>query len=512
METITKHYYKKNKLSIICLFLIKIILSFILILLPIINGNIIGALTESLDNDLFLNNIRLLILLGIINIIFTYLYSVKSSTTKMDLSFYITSNILDHLHKVPIREIEKFNHVYLTQRITSDSSVISDFFINDCLSGIVNIIYFILLLIIFLKIDLNILLVTVISIAVYILMYKLVSKKLYDYGNRYKEQLSSLTKIIDKDISMSLETRAHSKYRFRKEYLNNSYNTFIKNIYLYIKTTGLYGTIDILLSLIFQSFILLYGGYKVINNSIHVSNFISIFIFYNQILSLIKFFFNWGSKYIDFKVSVDRVNSILKMKKEHFGNKKIDKINKLEFSNNKIIKNPDIVILTGENGAGKTTLGFKIIGLLKSNSDDNIKINNIKIENINQYYLRSHISVMLQNEKIAEIRVKEYFNIELLEVIDKLSKLNFSFSFDILRYDNKLVNDLSAGERQQLIFAKSILNESSFIFLDEPTSQMSENMVKKVYKSLNTIKENKLIIIITHDELIKTLSDNRIEL
>lgn len=229
METITKHYYKKNKLSIICLFLIKIILSFILILLPIINGNIIGALTESLDNDLFLNNIRLLILLGIINIIFTYLYSVKSSTTKMDLSFYITSNILDHLHKVPIREIEKFNHVYLTQRITSDSSVISDFFINDCLSGIVNIIYFILLLIIFLKIDLNILLVTVISIAVYILMYKLVSKKLYDYGNRYKEQLSSLTKIIDKDISMSLETRAHSKYRFRKEYLNNSYNTFIKN-------------------------------------------------------------------------------------------------------------------------------------------------------------------------------------------------------------------------------------------------------------------------------------------
>jgi len=57
-------------------------------------------------------------------------------------------------------------------------------------------------------------------------MYKLISKQLYDYGNRYKEQLYILTNIIDKDINMSLETRAHSKYIVRKEFLNNSYKTF----------------------------------------------------------------------------------------------------------------------------------------------------------------------------------------------------------------------------------------------------------------------------------------------
>ena len=90
------------------------------------------------------------------------------------------------------------------------------------------------------------------------------------------------------------------------------------------------------------------------------------------------------------------------------------------------------------------------------------------------------------------------------KVVDALKKVG------IEKLKDKLVSELSGGEKQRVAIARVLCQETKVILADEPTGALDETNsenIMTIFKNLN--KEGITIIIVTHDETIAK-SCNRI--
>ena len=107
-------------------------------------------------------------------------------------------------------------------------------------------------------------------------------------------------------------------------------------------------------------------------------------------------------------------------------------------------------------------------------------------------FLKNNIAMGVSDKDINENKV---FNI-----------LNNTFFKEIIDYEklikNKIQEDggnLSGGQIQLIGLARAIYNDQKVLILDEPTNNLDFETKNKFIQFFNTIKKNKLIIIISHD-------------
>ena len=71
---------------------------------------------------------------------------------------------------------------------------------------------------------------------------------------------------------------------------------------------------------------------------------------------------------------------------------------------------------------------------------------------------------------------------------------------------------MSGGERQRIGFIRSVINNPSLILLDEPTSSLDKKNETKIFTFLKRIKQDKIIIITSHNKNHKKYFDQVINL
>lgn len=176
----------------------------------------------------------------------------------------------------------------------------------------------------------------------------------------------------------------------------------------------------------------------------------------------------------------------------------------------------DLVGLMGDNGIGKSTFLKTLTGNLTPLSGE-ITLNHKSITSYSAQELAQQLSVVI-TEKIGGFNLSvwdvvatgrtPYINIfgKLSEddeaiVIKALKQLN------LLPLKDKLIDELSDGQRQKVMIAKSLAQQTPVIVLDEPTAFLdhsSRHHLFSVLKKLCT-EQGKLIIVSSHDlELMKT--------
>lgn len=72
---------------------------------------------------------------------------------------------------------------------------------------------------------------------------------------------------------------------------------------------------------------------------------------------------------------------------------------------------------------------------------------------------------------------------------------------------NNNPRNLSGGEKQKIAFARQCYDKMSVLVMDEPTSMLDENAKRKMLKFLQKVKENRIVIIVSHDKQVMESCD-----
>ena len=178
------------------------------------------------------------------------------------------------------------------------------------------------------------------------------------------------------------------------------------------------------------------------------------------------------------------------------------------------IKSGEILGLLGENGAGKTTLMNILYGLYQPDSGE-IRINGQRIditspiESIKHGIGMVHQHFMLiQNHSVVENIALGYKSAPMFfpqrKIRDRVEEFSKRFNFDI--DPSKRIWQLSAGEQQRVEIIKALINGADLLILDEPTSVLTPQESKDLFRILKGMKQSgHMIILISHklDEIIE---------
>lgn len=187
---------------------------------------------------------------------------------------------------------------------------------------------------------------------------------------------------------------------------------------------------------------------------------------------------------------------------------------KMLFKNlNLHLSHKEKIAIIGSNGIGKTTL-LEIISGLKEASYDEFEIFHTKISDKNSFKeIRNLIGYLFQDSDnqflfpIVEDDIAFSLlanNMDKKEAKKRVSMIMNDFNITHLR--EKIVYELSGGEKKLVALAGVLVNNPKLILLDEPTNGLDFKMQERLKNILQNI--DKSIIIVTHNvEFVENLVD-----
>ncbi len=162
-----------------------------------------------------------------------------------------------------------------------------------------------------------------------------------------------------------------------------------------------------------------------------------------------------------------------------------------------------ITALVGLSGAGKSTL-INLLDKFYQPDSGSISLDGISLTEYDTTFLRENIGLVLQKNHIFNGSIEEnirYGNpgATYEEVVDAAKK---SFIHDQImalpqQYKTSAMA-LSGGQQQKIAIARMFLKNPPIIFLDEPTASLDAVSTEQIKISLDAIKKDRTVIIISH--------------
>jgi ATP-binding cassette subfamily B protein len=318
---------------------------------------------------------------------------------------------------------------------------------------------------------------------------------------------------------------------FRKEKRNeDTYKDLVEDYRsVNAKVIQLFGIYDpglIMIGNITVAFVLLWGGYRVIEGDLGIGILISCILyarsFYEPMENLAMFYNSYQSA----NSALEKISGVLEeepsvpeptkptplaARKGHI------QFNTVQFaySNGKVILpkfNMDIpagqtIALVGTTGAGKSTLA-KLIGRFYDPSAGTVELDGVDLRNLTDDDLRKAVVMVTQEAYLFSGTVAENIALGKPEAtqdeIEKAAKAVGAHEFILSLpngYDtdvNKRGGRVSAGQRQLISFARAFIADPTVLILDEATSSLDIPSERMVQKGLQTLLAGRTAIIIAH--------------
>ena len=182
-----------------------------------------------------------------------------------------------------------------------------------------------------------------------------------------------------------------------------------------------------------------------------------------------------------------------------------------------------LVCLIGENGIGKSTLLKTLTGFLPK-LKGRLLLDNRDIESFSQQELARQVSIVLtQKPDVQNLTIEEIIGLGRspytgffgrLRAEDRLVVDDAIAAMGIEKLRGRMIQTLSDGERQKVMIAKALAQETPVILLDEPTAFLDFPSKVDTFQSLRNMahERDKLILLSTHDlELAVRFADSLLE-
>lgn len=185
------------------------------------------------------------------------------------------------------------------------------------------------------------------------------------------------------------------------------------------------------------------------------------------------------------------------------------------------IKNGEKIAIIGESGIGKSTV-IKLLLRFYNASNGTIKINDTDIRRLDLKDLRAIFSYMEQDTFLFSETVEYNLKMSNTGITDdemiracKMAEIHDLINSLPDGYQTRLGEKgrgISAGERQRIGIARTLLMDRDIILMDEPTSNLDSFNERKILDTIFSVFKNKTILVVSHRPTLLKHTDRVIHL
>ena len=472
---------------------------------------------------IILASIFLIILLFVTECVDGY---VMSSYIKNTVN-YLRCDIFTKILNKDMKDFFLDNSGKYISILYNDIKIIEDSLLNNIFLVISSFISFIISLLFLFSISPSIVIFIVIFGILGFVIPNALSKKLIVEKNNYSHNLEEITSVT-KDLFSGFEV-------IKGFNIGSKINTIFKNSSNTVESTkkkcsileSIIKGFSLSFSVTVYLGVLILGGYLMYKGEISVGTAIIIIQLSTHIVGPVKTSIALINQIKSVSLIADKIDEILYDSCED-----IEEISLPKFENSIEVKNLDFsytndrkalnninltfeknkkYAIVGESGCGKSTL-IKLLMRYYKDYNGDILIDNKDIHKIFSNDLYKNMSMIQQNVFMFDDSIKEniklfanYSDEEVLSICDRsgLSNLISRLPDGINSLVGENGNKLSGGEKQRIAIARSLINNTKILILDESTSALDNETAYNLESSLLSINDLTLIVV-TH-KLIKNI-------
>ena len=193
------------------------------------------------------------------------------------------------------------------------------------------------------------------------------------------------------------------------------------------------------------------------------------------------------------------------------------------FGVNMRIEPGKITALVGLSGAGKSTI-VNLLDKFYTPQVGTIMLDGVDLNDYDTKYLRENIGLVLQKNHLFDGTIEENIlygkpDATHEEVVEAAKKAHlYDQIMELPKQFKGNAADLSGGQQQRVAIARMFLKNPPIIFLDEPTASLDAIATEQIKNSIDAIKQDRTVIIISHSisqiidaDYIYALKDGRVE-
>jgi len=518
-------------------FIIKIIVTILSAILPVINIMIVRHIISLLESDLARAAYRLnqlfIVIIGLsIMQLFPKLFATVNTALiepmlASKINFYINKVFIEKASEFEYKNFEDplFYDKYVRALKQSESIVHTVF--NAFFQLIGSAFALLSLFALVISMDWIVILFVVFSVVVgfvHSLVSGMLNFKTSQILTPINRRINYVKKILYNPV-YAKDIKCNNAMSTGARYFSESFDSLLLTIRKFGHKMAFMGVIIIILSTISSTAMMLYLVSRVWLGVHNIANFSALLSSSGQLEGTMNSFFNTISGFYKNSLDIDNFKFVYFYQREQTDGSRTlnsDTALKIEIKNlffkypnstKYALKNISLKIMPGEkvslvghNGSGKTTLIKLLLGLYEPESGE-ILINDVDMKQYKRDDLQKQLGVVFQDYQIFAFTIKENIAFED-EVSDKargvLDKLDVSKVITNLPkgYNTPLSKEfdehgtlMSGGEAQKICIARAVNKDAGLYIFDEPTSSLDPWAESKMNRLLYEITDRTVIFI-----------------
>ena len=501
------------------------------LILPIVEAKIIDSIaySKSVESVVFYSVLSLIIYLSFLLLFNCYRIEYNKLQGLTGNMYFTDMNIF--LHNTSMKYLGAHDYTYLLNRVNDACNFTPILFIYTTLNVLR---IFITLFFSLYMIFTNHWLIGIITLSCFALeyiSYVLSKNKLYKNESAIQEDYAIFKSKKHEQYKDCQFIKTHGVDEIYNKKFEDGYKSLIKHETHIFKFKYSVNSIpDILYSLSKLSLFII-CGYSIINGKLTLGVLTMLIQYLQQANNSSQELYELGGTYQQFLAAFNKIEEFKTAYSHKDGDIMPEHIDSIEVENlsfdyddkpiyrdyNLKLEKGKLYGLDGENGAGKSTLLNLMIGLYMGDYKGKICYNGIDINEINLTKCKQKLIGVTEQEPLL-MKDTLYNNICLTEHYSREDIYKYAEIIGLKPYFNKLpdgldteINDkstnISGGEKQKISILRQLLKNPDVMIFDEPTSALDVDSVKLFAEYIEKIKNDKIIIMISHDERMKKLYD-----
>lgn len=494
-----------------------------------INSIVLTKIIKNIGGRYFLKeNIWLiasfLVIIAILRGVFLYFKSTLASKSAENTAKRIRDSLYDHIQRLPYEYHVKSETGDLIQRCTSDVETIKRFLSIQLVEVAGSLFMVILVSYIMFNLNVKMALVSMITVPIIFIFAFVFFTKVKIAFEHSDEAEARLTTVLQENLTGIRVVKAFARQRYETIKFDEKNKDYKDKTYRLIRLLAIYWGASDFICFIQIGLVLVVGSIWAVRGDISLGTLVAFSSYVNMLLwptrQLGRTLTDMGKATVSIKRIEEILNEPIEILEENhikptiIGNITFNDVY-FEYEKDKpILKNISFSVesgstlaIIGPTGSGKSSLIY-LLARLYDYKKGSIKIDGVELKDIDKYWIRKNVGVVLQEPFLYGKSIKENIKLSNPDMDDakvyesaKIASIHediesFEKSYDT--YIGERGVSLSGGQKQRIAIARTIINGSPIVVFDDSLSAVDTETDISIRKALNNRKNKSTTIIISH--------------